>query len=281
MRRTILLVFCILITAVVLRSQTVDSIRMEQSGDVIKVHYKILNSNPDQVFRVSVLCSINGGLKSQLNSISGDVGENITGGHSGYMILWDVLKDVDELNSAEFFIKAELVKDLSETEADNSLSSPVKGKFLLFAGIETPGPKGAVRVGYMGSYGVTVGLTYGKIPVMKKYVGNPYYSGFDPAAGIGIDITKRIVNNDNFQLHLLGGFRNTDLVVYALELTPPQFWNHGMVGLETGLVFTLKKLAVCITVSHFFPEQAVNQHDEKVILASPVNLIDINLGIKF
>jgi len=281
MRRTILLVFCILITAVVLRSQTVDSIRMEQSGDVIKVHYKILNSNPDQVFRVSVLCSINGGLKSQLNSISGDVGENITGGHSGYMILWDVLKDVDELNSAEFFIKAELVKDLSETEDDNSFRSQVKGKFLLLFGIEAPGPKGAVRAGYLGNFGVSFGLNYGAIPILDKYEGNAYYEGFGSKPGIGIDVTKRIVNLDNFQLHFLAGYRNTDLIVYASELTPPQFWRQGMDGLETGIVFTVMKVAACFTVSHFNPLQVDKKIDEPVLFASPNNLFDLNVGIKF
>lgn len=281
MRRTILTIFCILITAVAIMSQTVDSIRMEQSGDVIKVHYKILNSNPDQVFRVSVLCSINGGLKSQLNSLSGDVGENITGGRGGYMILWDVLKDVDELTSAEFFIKAELVKDLSEAQVDNSFRSQVKGKFHLFFGIEVPGPKGAFRVGYIGSFGISVGLNYGAVPILDKYEGNAYYEGFGSKPGIGLDVTRRIVNLDNFQLHLLAGYRNTDLVVYASELTPPQFWRQGMDGLETGIVFSVKKVAACITISHFNPRQVENKIDEPVIFASPNNLFDLNVGIKF
>jgi len=281
MRKTILLLAGIFLLFPLAHSQTVDSIRIEQSGDLIKVYFKILNSNSNQVFRVSVLCSINGGLKSQLNSLSGDFGENIIGGRDSYMILWDVLKDVEELNSAEFFVKAELVKDLSEAAADNSLRSNVKGKFHLFPGFEVPGLKGALRVGYLGSFGVSVGLNYGNIPILKEYEDNVYYDGFDPAPGIGIDMTKRIINLDNFQLHLLAGFRNTDLIVYASGLTPPQFWDHGMGGLETGIVFAAKRIAACVTVSHFFPEQADKQHDEPVVLVSPKNLFDFSVGIRF
>jgi hypothetical protein len=80
----------------IILSQTVDSIKIEQAGELIKVHYKILNSNQSQVFRVTVYCSINGGLPSVIKSLSGDFGENVVGGRTDYMVLWDVLKDVDE-----------------------------------------------------------------------------------------------------------------------------------------------------------------------------------------
>jgi hypothetical protein len=281
MRKTILLLAGVFILAPLVHTQSVDSISLEQSGDLIKVHYKILNSNPNQVFRVSVLCSIDGGLKSQLNSLSGDFGENIIGGRDSYLILWDVLKDVDELNSAEFFIKAELVKDLSEPVADNSPRSKVKGKFYFLLGFETPGPKGGFRVGFMGSFGVTAGLNYGNIPVLKQYEDNVYYNGFDPKFGIGLDVTKRIINLDNFQLHLMAGYRNTDLIVYWKSGTPPQFWRQGMDGLEAGMVMSIKHAAIFITVTNFNPKQLEIKLDEPVELASPDILIDVGLGIKF
>jgi hypothetical protein len=67
-----------------IKSQTVDSIKVEQAGELIKIHYKILNSNQYQTFRVTVFCSINGGLESKLKSLSGDFGENVIGGRDEY-----------------------------------------------------------------------------------------------------------------------------------------------------------------------------------------------------
>lgn len=263
------------------KGQNIDSIRLEQVGDLIKVHYKILNSNPNQVFRVSVLCSINGGLKSQLNNISGDFGENVTGGRDNYMILWDVLKDVDELKSAEFFIKAELVKDLSEKQDGAGLKPKTKAKFHFLLALEAPGPKGGLRIGYMGSYGLSVQLNYGKVPVTDVYVKNTYYEEFDPQAGIAIDLTKRIFTQKDFEMHLLAGYRQTDLVVYFAGGTTPQFWRHGMDGAGIGMIFEIKRIAACVTISHFNPKQVERKIDEPVEFASPYNMIDLGVGINF
>ena len=60
-------------------SQKVDSINVEQTGDFIKIRYKIADSKPGQVFRVKVLCSINGGLNTEIESVSGDTGDQVAG----------------------------------------------------------------------------------------------------------------------------------------------------------------------------------------------------------
>jgi hypothetical protein len=91
--------------------QTVDSIEIEQVGTLVKIRYKILNSTPYQTFRITVSSSINGGLKSELRSLTGDFGENVTGGRPYYLVIWDVLSDVDEVSSFNITIKAELIKD--------------------------------------------------------------------------------------------------------------------------------------------------------------------------
>lgn len=280
-KRTALSFLCVICSFSFIYSQEVDSISMEQSGDLIKVHYKILNSNSNQIFRVSVLCSINGGLKSQLNSLSGDFGENIIGGRSDYLILWDVLKDVEELTSAEFFIKAELVRDLSEQPYDKSPESKIKGKFYLLPGIEVPGPKGGLRIGYMGSFGISIQFNYGKIPVMDEYAKSSYYTGFGPNASLAIDLTKRIINMNDLQMHLMAGFRQTDLIVYNTSGSLPQFWRQGMDGMGMGIIFGIRRMAIDMSVSHFFPQQLEIKLDEPVVLASPNNMFDINLGVKF
>jgi hypothetical protein len=94
-------------------SQKVDNITVVQSGDLINIRYKILNSSSAQLFRVKVLCSLNGGLNTEIRSFSGDAGDNVAGGRSDYLVVWDVLKDVDEIKSVEFIVRAELISDNS------------------------------------------------------------------------------------------------------------------------------------------------------------------------
>jgi hypothetical protein len=264
----------------IINSQTVDSIRLEQSGDLIKVHYKILNSNPNQIFRVSVLCSINGGLKSQLNSLSGDFGENVIGGRGDYLILWDVLKDVEELTSAEFFIKAELTKDLSSfsDNVDKTFRSRVKGKLFIMGALEFPGPKGGIRVGYSGNYGISAQLVYGKIPVIESFK-NVNNEGVSTSMGISLDLTKRIVKTDSFQMHLIGGFVNHDIYFYWTGPPSAVLWREGKDGAEAGLLLAFGRITGSLIISHFFANKIEN--GTELDIASPVNYFTTCVGIRF
>lgn len=66
MRRILFIIWFITLLPLC-KGRTVDSIVIEQAGDMIKVHYKLLNSTPDQIFRISVLCSINGGFYASIS----------------------------------------------------------------------------------------------------------------------------------------------------------------------------------------------------------------------
>jgi len=92
-------------------AQKVDNIKVEKSGDVVTIRYQIPNSTSSQVFRVTVLCSVNGGVDEVLRSVSGDTGVNVKGGKNEYSVYWDVLKDKDEVKSAEFIVRVELISD--------------------------------------------------------------------------------------------------------------------------------------------------------------------------
>jgi hypothetical protein len=268
----------LLFSVVTLTGQKVDSIKVDQTGDLIKIHYKILDSNPNQVFRVSLLCSINGGLKSQLNSLSGDYGENVIGGRSGYMILWDVLKDVDELAAAEFFIKAELVKDLTPGIADDTFKARTKGKFVAMLALEVPGPKVGVRIGYLGSFGFSAQVVNGKIPLNDSFK-EAFTDDRQNYFGVSLDLTKRIINTNSFQMHVIGGYINHDFYFYYPGPPSPAFWRQGDGALEIGMLFAANRLTGSFMVSHFKP--GITENGIELDLASPVNFLSTCIGIRF
>lgn len=191
---SIFLIIAILFT-LQLKSQTVDSIKVEQAADLIKLHYKILNSTPYQIFKVTIFCSINGGLKSELASISGDCGGNVPGGKSEYLVLWDVLKDVDEVNSVDFSIRAELLKD---TNPKNENKWESKKIYILPSTGWGDDFTYGIRLAYIGNWGISGKYLFGT----RK---DPLY-GDIPLLHTGIDLTKRIIKKGGFELHLMAGF---------------------------------------------------------------------------
>jgi hypothetical protein len=280
-------VFCCLVTmfllSSILKAQTVDSIKVEQAGDLIKVHYKILGSTPSQVFRVSVLCSIEGGLKSQLNSLAGDFGDNVVGGRDDYMVLWDVLKDIDELKSAEFFVKAELIKDLSAKplEVFDTTKFWASKRIIIISQLDMPGSRLDLRLGYLGLFGISAHLLFGKVPVFSEYQSNPSYTELGTRFGIGLDITKCIISEKYFQLHLVGGYRNNDVIVYFSGPPSPQFWFQGAEGPELGTILAYRRVAISLMYFFYNPDQPVERNDEPVTLISPHQYFNFGIGIRF
>ena len=110
MKRTLLLVTGLLF-AVHIFGQTVENIRVEPDGESIKISYRIGGSTESQLYDVYLTCSMDGGSRFEPRSVIGDVGRNIRGGRSYYTVIWDVFKDVEEVGSAEFFVRVVLVSD--------------------------------------------------------------------------------------------------------------------------------------------------------------------------
>jgi len=121
--KKITIVLSLLLSGFFLKSQTVTDILTEQDGTNIIIKYKISGSNDKQLFHISISCLVNEKDRIKLTAITGDVGDNIKGGKSEYQAVWNVLEDVDELNSAEFFIKSELKEDGSKIRIDPALSN--------------------------------------------------------------------------------------------------------------------------------------------------------------
>jgi hypothetical protein len=269
MKKCIFLSVVIFFFSFSLKSQTVDSIKVEQAGDFIKVRYKILNSTPDQVYRVKVLCSLNGGMNTEIRSISGDVGDLVAGGKPEYWVVWDVLKDVEELKSAEFIVRAELIKDLSEISKGKDIEWAKKRFHMMLAG-DYPGPKVGIRIGYAGSWGIFAVFTYGKIGLRKDaHVTSipqwtiPYF---------GLELTKRIVNRKNFQMHLTAGPSLTTLLFFTN--TTDSFYKKKFIGLSCGLNFDIKRF----TLSLGQVTSIVGDYERKNDLWCPAVYTHINAG---
>lgn len=233
--KAFLIAFLIGIFSLISQAQTVQDIRVEQEGSDkgvnLVVYYKIANSNNKQLFDVTISCLVNNAEKKKLQFVTGDVGSNIPGGKQEYKVVWDVLKEVDELTSAEFFVDIVLKK-----APDNK---PVANKQVLHpwwvSTNSTIMQPFGVRLGYVGNWGAYVAFRYGDLgfdvenvnAAYNTYVSpytddnnvyheevningaygmtsrlySDYYSTFAVTAGV----TKRLYNQNRIELHIYAG----------------------------------------------------------------------------
>jgi hypothetical protein len=279
----LILVFCF----TGLLAQKVDSIKVEQSGNFIKIRYCILDSRPGELYRVNILCSINGGLNTELKSVSGDTGDHVPGGQREYWVVWDVLKDVDEIKTVDFIVRAELIRNnqaINYSEHNNVKLNTTGWdlkKFHFFLAIMQPGPKAGFKAGYMGNFGFALQFVNGKSLIRE--------GGFTPIGeqfsapnklAVGIDISKRIVNNKGFQMHLLAGLQDTHTVYYDTK-APDNPWSmQDVKGIEFGFVFDYKRLAVSFSAVNFDPKQ-IEKKDSDLSVASPRTFLSSCIGLRF
>lgn len=270
-------------------AQNVDSVRVEQAGEFIRIFYRITGSNPNQTFRVSLLASINGGLRSELRSVSGDLGENIVGGKNEYWIIWDVLKDVDELNSVEFFVKAELTRDLSAPVKQDRSELTMKWqkkRFTIMPAVALPGPRIGATIGFNGSFGLLGSITMGKIAEPEAIAVGPgsFVDESDhEGAQFSTHLTKRIVSIDAFQLHLAVGYSVAEMMYSVTDDANPENFRHDKVftrGLSAGLLFGAGRLTGTVMFMKYDPG-SVEQSNEGYYLLTPMTLINLGLGVRF
>ena len=112
--KKIFLLAVLVFTANIILAQTVENIRVEQDGENLNIHYRIGGSTSEQLYFVTLTCSIDGGPVFEPKSVIGDVGANIRGGKSFNTVVWDVFEDVEEVGSVEFFVKVDLTSDEEE-----------------------------------------------------------------------------------------------------------------------------------------------------------------------
>jgi len=93
-------------------SQSIENVYSEQDGEKINIFYDIVGTKAGQTFSITVSCSSEG-KRFALKTVSGDVGEGVSPGKNK-KIVWEALKDVDQLSSAEFFVKIDKTNNAGE-----------------------------------------------------------------------------------------------------------------------------------------------------------------------
>lgn len=278
MKKTVILLSIVIISILSiepLNAQKVDNIRIEKSGDLIRIGYNILDSRPGEIYRVRVLYSIDGGINTEVKSISGDAGDKVQGGKAEYWAIWDVLKDLDEIGAADFIVRAELVKGVSRTEyvVPSTASSWEKRRFNVILALMGPGPKTGLRFGYSGNWGLSMQLVSGKTE--KGYVSYtaPNSTTFSAA------VTKRILNMDSKTLHMLLGVATSDLVFRDSGSSVNTYSEEAVAGPEFGVLMYWARLSASFAVAYFGPGQIEKGTD--LLIVSPSKYISLGIGVRF
>jgi len=98
--------------------EEIENVWFEQVGDDVHIYYDL--SGDSEKYNVTVRGSSDGGItcKLPMKTVSGDVGKKVRPG-SGKKIIWEALKDADELEGDEFVFEVEAVLPALQDEAGN------------------------------------------------------------------------------------------------------------------------------------------------------------------
>lgn len=278
-----LIVLIFLVQAV--SAQKVDNIKIEKSGNLINIRYQIPKSTSSQVFRVTVLCSINGGVDEVLRSVSGDTGDHVEGGKSEYSVYWDVLRDKDEVKSAEFVVRAELISDNIVKPANTVAQKKVnetgfdKKRFNVLTTIGVQGPKYGAMFGFLGNWGIYFDVVMGpttKSPDAESNVNPMTIPSFQVYSGA---ITKRFLNKNAVQMHLALGVANSKFIFYEKINTVYKYSYESLIGPELGLVVGIKGGSLMFTYSSFDPYPV--EEGTNLSYWSNLNLFTVGFGVRF
>ena len=237
-----------------------------------------------QVFRVSLSCFTGTGMKLEPKTLSGDFGENITGGKKDYMVVWDVLKDMDELQSADFSIKAELIKGKPSFTPGINLTGWDKKRYHLLFAFDFPGPKLGLKIGYMGSWGFSATFLYGK-------AGLNSHQRKDPDIGIplkkvpyiGLELSKRVINRQGFQMHLSAGPSYTKW--FVVNRTIGQYYTEDGIMINIGTTLDINRITFSVGIASAggpgVNERIEGSSSDNLSLLSSTSYLVAGLGFKF
>jgi len=258
------------------QAQTVENIRVTQDGDQLKVTYRIGASTESQLFNVFLSCSMAGGSRFEPKAVIGDVGENVIGGKSYYMVMWDVFEDVGEVIDPNITVRVELVSDASAAAAatrnatepvDKVQNEPVQQEKPVetVQKVESKEEDPFRRNGFfnltaMTGYGTSFGITFGSLNNWGYYVtplriafrtydtwdGYNIEPNFDINFAAAAGVTKHIVSAGPYRLHGYGGIGSHLAGIYMT--TDPSSTTHLVI--ETGVVNVIGGFNVTLGYMH-------------------------------
>jgi hypothetical protein len=259
-------------------SQNVDSVKVEQTGNYIKITFRILNSNKNQAFKVSVLCSVNGGLPGEIKNYSGDAGGNVIGGKSEYMVLWDVFKDVDSINSVEFTVRAELTYGrLTRIRAVNPTGWDKKNFNVLFA-FQNHGPKYGCKIGYLGNWGISVEIVNGKMDP-ERHDFTLSSDSLPTKTYFQLDMVKRILNQKEVQSYFFFGV-SANPILFGKSTVLNDYEVRYLAGIHLGFSFAINRIVFYMGTGMMPSIGAIEKkYDQRII--STDTFFDFGLGLRF
>ena len=115
-------------------AQEIENIKVYRRNDLIEINYDLLCDTTGNLFEVLIYCSINSKKRFKVNSIYGDIGENVKCGLNKSTI-WDIKNDLSQdklqnIKDMEFFIRVEKQKSLALSENISEKDIHI-GKFFL------------------------------------------------------------------------------------------------------------------------------------------------------
>lgn len=249
------LLFCLL--PILSQAQTVGGISAEQVGEHVVITYHIYDSNPDQLFKVSIYCSINEMPDTLLTNVSGDVGDIVPGGKSEYQALWNVLKDVKNLSSADFLIKASLQKKTPHIPSSRFFITPStngnEGNLLyaLFSGnFQVNADNNKIlgtQIGYMGNWGILTSFSWKNGLIHNTdaddYIWNDQEKDPFFLYVSSLDVTKRVASADFAQLHL---FMGPALLTSKFSLDNTRTVYNSSAGIDMGIITNISMISLSL-----------------------------------
>ena len=216
MRTLIFTIFIFLSQSIL--SQKIQNIIIEQDINNINILYDLTGTGSNQLYKVVISCSIDGGNRFVLHSASGDVGDNIYGGKHK-KIVWDVFQDVESINEVQFFIRAEpMNNDRQVKTTDYSQNQAIE-----------------YIIGYNGSITDYLGIKLGTLGKWGGYIAFKTYVFTDFSFVAGAN--KRIIEDNIYIYSGLGagnwGWLNGN----------SDFWsNHIGIEYEAGILAKFNRL---------------------------------------
>lgn len=279
-----LLLFVALSIGFLVNAQTVENITVTPKDDKIIINFRIGGSTNTQSYNVVLSCSMDGGPRFEPSSLKGDFGNNIRGGRPYYEIEWDVFRDLDRVGEAEFFVKVDLISDMSVpvTEPQNQpvrqMERQTDPVYPDFNEISTQKEEIEWRgyFAYAGSSQSLLGMSFGSLKKTGTYGSFRYGSdNLDWQTHIWGTImagfTRFIYQSNNYRLY---GYLGLGILLEYYEYDDGYYyddWSDNYFAMELGLSNTIGRLYLSLGL------EFVNYSDETYSKFYPV----FGLGFAF